>query len=256
MTEIPASCLAEAARALMLAGRWLEATELLRAAAATDEGERSVLAEAAAEVAIEQDFWIRTDIGSRALDHAFAVKGSSHELEFLQLKHDYNAVLFAGFGGGERDPLAIAELKETASWLRDAAPTVSQRAWAAFYAGLIADVLGDDESAGRAAYSQALADGTEAGDDLVVSYALRHLGDLDARAGSVDAAREQLAQSLEVRQRLGCVPHALAQQLALAELAHDSGDVSWAQTVAGQVHAWALALPGDPWLVPASAELL
>jgi tetratricopeptide (TPR) repeat protein len=221
MTEIPASCLAEAARALMLAGRWLEATELLRAATATDEGERSVLAEAVAEVAVEQDFWIRTDIGSRALDHAFAVRGSSHELEFLQLKHDYN-----------------------------------QRAWAAFYAGLIADVLSDDESAGRAAYSQALADGTEAGDDLVVSYALRHLGDLDARAGSVDAAREQLAQSLEVRQRLGCVPHALAQQLALAELAHDSGDVSWAQTVAGQVHAWALALPGDPWLVPASAELL
>jgi len=270
MTEIPAARLADAARALMLAGRWAQATELLSAASATDNGERSILAVTAAEVAVDQDFWTRTDGGSSALDLASAVgasvtgasvTGAGHDLEFLRLKHDYNAVLFAGFGGGERDPLVIAELAERATRLRDAAPSGSQRAWAAFYVGLIADVLstdapGDGGPAARAAYSQAHAVGAEAGDDLVVSYALRHLGYLDAQAGSVDAAKEQLSQSLELRQRLGCVPHSLAQQLALAELAHESGDVPWAQAVAGQVHAWASALPGDPWLVPASAEFL
>src|ERR1700677_1372505 len=208
MADIPAPKLAAAARALMLAGRWAQATDLLAAATPADDAERSALAVAAAEVAVDQDFWIRTAAGSRVLDQAPA-SAAGHDLDFLRLKHDYNAELFRGWhpGGAPRDAAAVAELGARAARLRDGAPSAGQRAWAAFYVGLIADVLCEDAEAGRAAYEQAHGDAIEAG-------------------------REQLTQSLELRQRAGCVPHVLAQLLALAEL---SDDKAWVQTVAGLV---------------------
>src|ERR1700677_3285323 len=254
MADIPAPKLAAAARALMLAGRWAQATDLLAAATPADDAERSALAVAAAEVAVDQDFWIRTAAGSRVLDQAPA-SAAGHDLDFLRLKHDYNAELFRGWhpGGAPRDAAAVAELGARAARLRDGAPSAGQRAWAAFYVGLIADVLCEDAEAGRAAYERSHADAIEAGDDLAVSYALRHLGYLDAQAGSVEAGREQLTQSLELRQRAGCVPHVLAQLLALAEL---SDDKAWVQTVAGLVQVWARGLDGSPWLADAAAELL
>jgi hypothetical protein len=254
MADILADHLAAAARALMLAGRWAQATDLLAAAAPTDEAERSVLAVTAAEVAVDQDFWIRTSGGSRALDHASAIV-ASRELEFIRLKHDYNAELFRSWqpDAAPPDPAVIAELGTRAARLRDIAPSADERAWAAFYVGLIADVLRGDPSASREAYTQARTDAAVAGDNLALSYALRHLGYLDAQEGSAEAAREQLTQSLELRQRAGCVPHVLAQLLALAEL---SDDKSWVQAVAGVAQQWALGLDGSPWLTDAAAELL
>ena len=59
MVEIAAGPLATAARALMLAGRWAQAAELLTAATPAGEGEQAVLAITEAEVAIDQDFWCR-----------------------------------------------------------------------------------------------------------------------------------------------------------------------------------------------------
>jgi len=254
MADIPAPQLAAAARALMLAGRWAQATDLLAAVAPADGAERSALAVIAAEVAVDQDFWIRTACGSRALDHATsAVAG--HDLDFLRLKHDYNAELFRGWqpDAAPRDPATVAGLADRAARLRDSAPSPGQRAWAAFYVGLVADVLGDDTAAARAAYEQARADAIEAGDELALSYALRHLGYLDAQAGAVEAGRQLLTQSLELRQRAGCVPHVLAQLLALAEFCDDK---AWVQTVAGLVQGWASGLDGSPWLADAAAELL
>jgi hypothetical protein len=254
MADIPASQLAAAARALMLAGRWAQATDLLAAASPADDAERSALAVAVADVAVDQDFWIRTAVGSRALDQA-PVAAAGPDLDFLRLKHDYNAELFRGWqpGAAPRDPAVVAELGTRAARLRDDAPSAGLRAWAAFYVGLIADVLCDDAEAGRTAYEQAQADAVEAGDDLALSYALRHLGYLDAQAGSAEAGRQQLIQSLELRQRAGCVPHVLAQLLALAEL---SDDTAWVQAVAWLVRTWASGLDGTPWLVDGAAELL
>jgi hypothetical protein len=139
--------------------------------------------------------------------------------------------------------------------LRNAAPDAGRKASAAFYAGLIAEVLRGDAETGGAFYAEALRTGEEAGDELIVSYALRHLGFLAAQAGDPDRACEPLERSMELRQQLGCVPHVLAQQLALAELAQESGNLAWAQTVAGLVHTWAHAF-GDSWLVPAAADIL
>jgi hypothetical protein len=266
MAQLSATVLAGAARALMLAGRWQPAAELLDHAVPADEGERAVLAVAAAEVAVDKDFWGRTGCGSPALARATDAVGDESgvlgfDLEFIRLKHDY-AVEFFGAGDGEpvwgpdgRDPGVLEGLSSRAKALRDAAPDASHRANAAFYAGVIAENLCGDAAAGRAWFEEALRCGEQAGDQLIMSYALRHLGYQEAEHGDRARAREMFRQSMEFRQRTGCVPLVLAQHFALAELAMDTGDVAWARIAADFVLTWARAF-GDIWLVPAAESLL
>src|SRR5215510_10267370 len=90
MAQVPATALIAAARALMLAGRWNEATLLLEGAAPADAAERAMLAVTAAEVAVDRDFWTRTSGGSSALIRASeAVAGNTgtiaFDLEFTRL---------------------------------------------------------------------------------------------------------------------------------------------------------------------------
>lgn len=66
--------------------------------------------------------------------------------------------------------------------------------------------------------------------------------------GDRDLARQHWQRSKELRQRAGCVPLVLAQQVALAEL--DS-----LPTVAAEMSTWARAL-GRTWLEDAAAALL
>jgi tetratricopeptide (TPR) repeat protein len=258
MADIPASDLVAAARALSLAGRWPQATALLAAADAADDAERAVLAVAAAGAAVDQDFWARTTCGATALDRASAAidrlaeapEDVVFDLSFAALKHDYDEQLF-----GTRDATVAEALAERASALRGRAPDPARRARAAFYAGLIGELLRGDAEAGRLGYEEALRLGEESGDELIVSYACRHLGSLAFDAGDVDRARALLRRSLELRQRLGCVPHVLAQLFALAEV--DAAEsVAGAAAAARMVRDWAAAAFPDSWLVPAAESLL
>jgi len=273
MATISADSLAAAARGLMLAGRWADAADLLSAAAPDSDAERAVLAVSAAAVAIEQDFFIKTTRGSSALARASATIGGApaevvFDLDFLALKHDYNAELFgppsASFAAtfsspAWRTPEAAAALAARAGVLRDRAPDDGRRAWATFYAGVIAELLAGDPDSARSYYTDALRLGESSGDDLVVSYAARHLGYLAHGDGDRDAARALLQRSLELRQRLGCVPITLAQQLALAEVDAESGPAAAAtaaRAVAEVIRGWAgQAFPGS-WLVLAAEGLL
>jgi hypothetical protein len=278
MATLPVTQVTAAARALMLAGRWSQATAMLDAAAPADDAERVVLAVAAAEVAVDQDFWLRTGSGSPALTRAATVAGGaggaggagavvSWDLDFVRLKHDYDVQLF-GSGNAEptwgpegRDLAVLDQLAARAVALRDRAPDRARQARAAFYAGLIADNLRGDAVAGREFFEQARLAGEEAGDDLIVSYALRHLAFGLAQSGDVAQAKLMNERSMELRQQVGCVPHVLAQQLALAELAQtlpasEGGGAAWAAAVAGLVLTWARGLEGDTWLVPAAEALL
>lgn len=225
MAEIAAGQLAEAARALMLAGRWEQAASLLDGAVAAEAAERALLAVAAAEVAVDQDFWLRTERGAPALERATgSFESSGFDLELVRLKHDYGAELARPGGAPRRgpqgrDPAVLDDLTRRASALRDTAPDPGRRAWAAFYAGLIADMFRGDGEAGRSLYDQALRDGEQAGDELIVSYALRHLGFLALADGDRDLVRQHWQRSKELRQRAGCVP--LVLEDAAAELLED-----------------------------------
>jgi hypothetical protein len=255
MVEIAAGSLATAARGLMLAGRWAQAAELLAVASTASDSERAVLAVADAEVAVDQDFWCRTDRGSPALSRATAAVASapadpelSFDVEFLRLRHDYAAELFGPdgctprFGPSGRDAGVIEDLAARAARLRAAAPDAGRAAAVIFYTGLIDDNLRGDPVAAGWAFSSALAEAEEAGDTLTVSEALRHLGYQASEAGDADQARQMWERSREQRQQTGAVPFVLSQQLLLAGLARDAADPAGARAVALEVHHWARAL--------------
>jgi hypothetical protein len=239
MAEIAADYLAAAARALVLAGRWTQAADLL-AAATPGVGERPALALAAAEVAVDQDFWTRTDGGASAISQV----SPGYDADTLRLRHDYFTVLRPPgreapvFGPEGRDPAVLEELAGRAARLLADAPDPGRAAAAMFFTGVIADNLCGDEQAARAAFAKAADMAREAGQDLTESEALRHLGYHTSVAGDPELARQQWERSLRLRQRAGCVPYVLAQQLLLAGLAQDTGDPRAAQVLAGQVQGW------------------
>jgi tetratricopeptide (TPR) repeat protein len=240
MAEIAAGPLAAAARSLALAGRWDQAAALLSVAAGFDTAERAVLAVAEAEVAVDQDFWCRTKRGASALSRARAAAADapalSFDVEFLQLRWSYAVLLFEP---DTRDSSAVEDLVSRAERLRTAAPDRGRGAAATFYAGLIADNLRGDAVTARSLFAAAL---EAADDDLTESEALRHLGYHLGQDGEVEQARQMWERSVELRQRAGAVPFTLSQQLLLAGLARDSGDLDEARAVAGQVRRWARAL--------------
>jgi len=260
MAQVPARSLAAAARTLMLAGRWTDALALLDTAR-PDEAERSLLAVTAADVAVEQDFFSFTNVADRYLEAASGCVGDADawDLDFVRLKRAISEEQMNGpasWDPADRDPVVVSGLAARAVALRDSAPDDARRGRASFYGGIIHDLLRGDPAAGRAMYEAAREWAAAAGDELIVSYALRHLGYLAMQAGDLNAARADLVRSLELRMRLGCVPQVLAQYLALAELAQLTGDSGWAHAVAELVRDWANAGAGTRWLGPSAAELL
>ena len=254
MAEITAAQLIAAARALMLAGRWAQAAGLLDQTLAGDPGERAALAVTRAEVAVDQDFWCRTNLGSAILQQASAAAagaprdpGVDFDLELLRLRHDYAAELFGPddaprFGPEGRDAIVIDDLASRAARLVATAPDRGRAAAAMFYGGLIEDNLRADAGKARSAFAAALAAAEEAGEELTVSEALRHLGYHASEAGDADRARQMWERSAQQRQRAGAVPYVLSQQLLLAGLARDVGDLDAARCVAREVRRWAHAL--------------
>jgi tetratricopeptide (TPR) repeat protein len=95
---------------------------------------------------------------------------------------------------------------------------------ALFWVGTFYQVLWGDHAAARPLLERSRDLATQAGDPLTVSYAVRHLGFADASAGDLEAAREQLAESVRLRREIGFMPGVAAGVLALAELAQESGD--------------------------------
>jgi tetratricopeptide (TPR) repeat protein len=183
----------------------------------------------------------------------------AYELEFTRLRHDYAEALFGPgsvprFGPDGRDAAVIDDLGARAERLRAAAPDRARGAAATFYAGLIADNLRGDGAAARTAFAAALSAAEQAGDDLTVSEALRHLGYHHGEAGDTEQARQMWERSAELREGAGAVPFALSQQLLLAGLARDTGNPDQARAVAGQVRRWARAL-GVAVLEAGAAEL-
>jgi tetratricopeptide (TPR) repeat protein len=266
MAEILAGTLAATARTLALAGQWAQAVSLLSSAVAANAAEQAVLAVAEAEVAVDQDFWCRTDRGSSALSRARSAVADvpddvflAFDLEFLQLRHSYARELFgpdgaARFGPAGRDPAVIDDLAARAGRLRADAPDRGRGAAATFYAGLIADNLRGDAAAARPMFAASLDEALAAGDDFTESEALRHLGYHLGEDGEVEQARRMWERSAELRQRAGAVPYVLSQQLLLAGLARKGGSSEEARIVADQVRRWARAL-GVGILEAGAAEL-
>src|SRR5580704_9682203 len=117
------------------------------------------------------------------------------DLELLRLRHDYATELFGPddaprFGPEGRDASVTGDLASRAARLVVTAPDRGRAAAAMFYGGLIEDNLRGDGAAARSAFAAALTAAEEAGEELTVSEALRHLGYHASEAGDADQARQ------------------------------------------------------------------
>ncbi|NEA30447.1 hypothetical protein [Streptomyces sp. SID13031] len=255
MTQIALSPLIRSGLTLMRAGRWNDATELLAAARPDTPDERLALAAALAEVAVDQDFAQQTDNADPALVVLAEALSETPDactgwdFTFLRLRKDYGTALVTG----ARD--SGAELAGRARQLSESAPDESRSGHAWFYAGVIADNLLDSPADAFAAYKTALDLGEHSDDDLLISLALRHLGDHAHTAGDLALARLHWERSTELRQKIGHLLGALAQQTLLAMLARDEGNPAASIALATEVNRWSHQV-NIPFLQAQSADLM
>jgi hypothetical protein len=232
MSQLAAVDVITAATHLMRAGQWSAATALLNAADPDDPTEHLALALARAEVATDQDFAQQTNHAPVAIAAVEALAAQSWDLAMLKLRKDYSSALF----GSRADN---GELAERARQLIADAPDDAHRGAVTFYAGVMADNLYSQPEEAFAHYATAYQLGEKAGDELVMSLALRHLGDHAHTAGDLALARQQWERSTELRQKVGHLLGALAQQTLLAVLLRDEGDTAGSQALATEVNRWA-----------------
>ncbi|MET8280233.1 tetratricopeptide repeat protein [Micromonospora sp. NPDC005174] len=95
---------------------------------------------------------------------------------------------------------------------------------ALFWVGTVHQVIRQDQAPADPAFARARELATEAGDELTLSYVLRHLCFGEQAAGRVEAARELLEESTRLRRRLGFTPGVAANLIGLADLAASDGD--------------------------------
>lgn len=250
MSRLAATDVVVAATRLMRSGQWTAATDLLTATRPDDPAERRTLALALAEVAVDRDFAQQTDHASAALAAVEQVADESiaWDVEMLKLRKDYANALFGSGSDAE-------ELAERAARLIDQAPDDGRRGAVSFYAGVMADNLLDRPDQAFAHYADALRLGEKTGDPLLMSYALRHLGDHAHTAGDLALARQHWERSTEQRQQVGHLLGALAQQTLLAVLLRDEGDIAGSRALATEINRWARQVP-IPSLAHQTADLM
>jgi tetratricopeptide (TPR) repeat protein len=267
MTQIALSAVLESATALMRSGRWDEATRLLEATTPTDPAEAVALAATRAEVAVDQDFAQVRDTADPFLElFEKALTESPDEtlhwdLAMLKLRKTYGRALFARAqmdDGGGRDGGGAGELgrrlAEQADALREAAPDDARAGHATFYAAMIADNLRALPEEAFAHLTTAFELGERSGDKMVISLALRHLGDHAHTAGDLKLARVHWERSTELRQQIGHLLGALAQQTLLAVLTRDEGNPLGAAAMATEINRWSRQV-NLPWITAQTADL-
>ncbi len=143
------------------------------------------------------------------------------------------------------------------------------QAEALFWIGCFHQVVRDDRERAVSALARSRALAAKSGDDLTLSYALRHLGIAAHSAGELDEARALLEQSTALRRTLGFTAGVAANLVglfyvakaqdrlddarALADEAAELATAAGAATILGQVSEarWALRLTSPGTATPA-----
>jgi tetratricopeptide (TPR) repeat protein len=129
---------------------------------------------------------------------------------------------------------------------------------ALFWVGTFHQVVHGDNTAALPALKRSYELAVEVSDKLTLSYAARHLGFAGIADGNLDAAREQLEESVRLRREIGFRPGVAAGLLALAELAGQEGDSQRAAALLDEAQAIAedsRAYGTVSWIEQARAEL-
>ncbi|WP_067172007.1 tetratricopeptide repeat protein [Microtetraspora niveoalba] len=123
---------------------------------------------------------------------------------------------------GHEDPHELS-LFERAAELRRRLGDVRGEAEALFWIGCFHQVVRNDDAAAVPVLEQSHGKAVHAGDVLTASYALRHLGIADQRAGRPESARERLEESTRLRREVGFLPGVAANLVGLAYVTAGEG---------------------------------
>lgn len=116
------------------------------------------------------------------------------------------------------------ELFEHAARLYRTVGDVRGEGEALFWIGTFHQVIRQDHEAAVPVLERSYELADRAGDRLTVSYVLRHLAFADHSAGRLEAARERLTESMQLRRELGFAPGVAANLVGLAHIAAAAGD--------------------------------
>ncbi|MEV5745236.1 tetratricopeptide repeat protein [Microbispora rosea] len=118
----------------------------------------------------------------------------------------------------EEDPRELELFERAADLFRRLGDTRGEGE-ALFWIGCFHQVVRHDDEAAGPALRRSYELAAKAGDRLTMSYALRHLGIAEHKAGRLDAARERLEESVRLRRELDFRPGVAANLVGLAYIA-------------------------------------
>jgi tetratricopeptide (TPR) repeat protein len=143
-------------------------------------------------------------------------------------------------GQATEDPRELVSF-ERALQLYRGGGDVRGEAEALFWVGCCHQVVRRDDDAAVPFLEQSLTLAGQAGDEMTMSEALRHLGIAEHRAGHLDAARQHLEESVRLRREIGYLPGVAANLVGLTYIAAAQGRRDDALALIGEAAAIAEA---------------
>jgi tetratricopeptide (TPR) repeat protein len=208
------------AERLRLAGRWDEALESLAGRDDADAAMQRV------GVLADVNMLVR-DVGpelEEAIDAVADIAVDDPRIEAFVLSRR-GLLLHTAFlhDRGRGEPPDELRLFEEALTIRRALDDARDVAESLFHVGLVHQVVRGDSPGSFPWFQESYERAREAGDGLLMSYAVRHLGFARAEAGDAQGAERDLRESLDLRRQAGWIPGVAPAQLALAELLAEQG---------------------------------
>jgi tetratricopeptide (TPR) repeat protein len=142
-----------------------------------------------------------------------------------------------------QDPEQVAEdprelaLFERALQLYQAVGDARGEAESLFWVGCLQQVVRRDNAAAVPVLERSYELAAKVGDKRIMSEALRHLGIAEHTAGRLDAARQQLEESVRLRREIGLMPGVAANLVGLAYIAAGQGRIDDALALAAEAGA-------------------
>ena len=210
-----------------LAGQWQDAQILLQGlqpvAARIDQEAMAMVWLQLGRVLTEESMFGGVDTAVKrqaALEKAMTLAEPTNDANLMGNIYDaLGFSLHAAYLDSDRsqEPTDELDFFERALTLRREQGTVAQVAESLFHVGLVYDVIRKDYEQALLYHQEAYQLASEAGDKVMASYAIRHIGFAHLAAEDTAAAEQAFLQSLTLREEAGFVPGVA---FALPLLAH------------------------------------